>query len=132
MAIATDCDATKGAGPTAASRQFFAIIDDVKDAIYPFIAGLLLGLIPLGILERIGWNIPYLKSKFYGNPTEIPTLVFGYHFHHSLLGLLSIGWGTSSLFNKSRNPYFWLGLGMGIIAAHTVDDGRLIFIEKVK
>lgn len=104
----------------------------MKDVVYPFIAGLLLGIIPFGILEVIGLNVPYFRKKFYGNPADIPTLIYGYHLHHSFLGLLSIGWGLYSVFNKSRNPSFWIGLGIGIIIVHTIIDGKLIFIEKVK
>ena len=104
----------------------------MRNVIYPFIVGLLFGIISFGLLEIIGWNVPYLRQKFYGNPSEIPTLIFGYHIHHSVLGIISIGWGIYSSFSKSRKQYFWIGLGFGIILTHTVADGKLVFIEKIK
>ena len=104
----------------------------MREVIFQFIAGFLFGIIPFGLIEVIGWNIPFFREKFYGNPSEIPTLILGYHVHHSFLGLISIGWGIYSLFTKSDNQFFWIGLGIGIIIAHTVADGKLVFIEKIK
>lgn len=104
----------------------------MNDVIYPFVAGLFLGIILFGILEIIGLKTPFLRRKFYGDPADIPTLIYGYHLHHSVLGLISIGWGFYLMFNKTGNPFFWIGLGIGIIIVHTVVDGKVIFIEKVK
>ncbi len=100
----------------------------MRSFIYPFTKGLLWGLIPLGLFDLIAKNVPYLKQRFYDNPT----LVWGFHFHHSLIGLASIGWGSYAKIHKSNNASFWLGLGVGIIVSHTLIDCRLIFIEKVK
>ncbi len=100
----------------------------MKEVVYPFLKGLFWGLIPFGLLDLIAINVPYLKQQFYDNPT----LIWGLHFHHSLIGLLSIGWGSYAKIHKSNNSSFWLGFGLGVIVAHTIADGRLIFIEKVK
>lgn len=95
---------------------------------YIFIMGLLSGMILFGILDTMGLFIPYFKKNFYDNPK----LIFGYHVHHTVLGLFSIVWGLYSFFNQSKNGYFWIGFGFGTIIIHTIVDRRLVFIEKIK
>lgn len=101
----------------------------MKELVVSLIIGLLIGIIPFGLIEVIGRSIPVLKENFYDNPKQ---LIFGYHIHHSVLGLLSITWGIYSVFQKLNKPFFWIGLGLGMIIIHTIADGRLVFIEKQK
>ncbi len=101
----------------------------MKEILASLITGFLWGLIPFGLLEVMGWKVPFIRRNFYENPKH---LVFGYHIHHSVLGILSIVWGIYSLFSKSGNPYFLIGLGLGIIVIHTIADKRLVFIERAK
>ncbi len=85
-----------------------------------FIIGFLVGFIPTLIIDLILKCNKSLRKKYWDNPR----LIFGYHFHHSLIGLLLlvIGFFTSILL---------LGVGLGIIVSHTISDRRLIFIEKI-
>jgi hypothetical protein len=107
-------------------------MDDMEDVVYQFIMGLLIGIIPFGLIEFIGWNVPSLRKKFYGKPKDNPTLIFGYHVHHTVLGLLSLIWGLYLFSTQSDNSFFLIGLGIGMIIIHTVAHKKLVFIEKVK
>ena len=88
------------------------------------IAGLLIGLITTSFIEVIIFNVPYLRENYWDNPK----LIFGYHFHHSLLGLLFVITGLFAPLKKNRRLLL-IGIGLGIIIIHTISDGRLIFIE---
>ncbi len=101
----------------------------MKEILTTFFIGLVFGIIPFGLIEVIGKSVPLLKENFYDNPKQ---LILGYHVHHTVLGLISIVWGIYSILQKSSKPYFWIGLGLGMIIIHTIADGRLVFIEKQK
>jgi len=88
--------------------------------IWPFVNGLILGLVATAIWEVSMYFIPFLKNKYWDKPTRI----FGYHVHHSVFGLLGIMVGILIV------RWYVVGLGVGIIVIHTIGDGRLVFIEK--
>lgn len=77
--------------------------------------GLLLGLIITYLLQ---------KRKFLKKNTLI---ISGYHIHHSVLGVLLILIGLILSTN-----YFLIGIGIGIIIAHTIANKELLFINKIK
>lgn len=82
--------------------------------------GLIIGLFLTGLFEYI---IYFNFQNIWNNPK----MYFGYHVHHSVLGLVSIVIGLIFL-KKLKIAYFLIGLGLGIILIHTITDGRLIFI----
>lgn len=83
--------------------------------------GLIIGLFFTGLFEFI----VYFNFK---NVWDNPQTYFGYHIHHSVVGLISIIIGLFFI-NRLRVAYFLVGLGLGIIILHTITDGRLVFIE---
>ena len=72
--------------------------------------------------------VPYFRKNFYDNPK----LVFGFHVHHTVLGLFLVIYGFYSTFSDSKFGWFWIGFGLGTIVIHTIVDRRLVFIEKKK
>lgn len=90
-----------------------------------FVKGLFTGLVGTSVFEAILYSVPYLRTNFWDNPK----LIYGHHFHHSILGLLFILFGLFYFKKKLHRGLFLIGLGFGIIIIHTVSDGRLIFIE---
>ena len=90
-----------------------------------FLLGLLIGIVATGLLEGVVFSDQTLKEKFWDNPG----IIFGYHVHHSTLGILGIITGFILLFRRSHAAYLLLGIGLGIIIIHTITDGRLVFIE---
>jgi len=84
-------------------------------------AGIVLGLSITMFLE-------YMIYLIFQNFWYHPKMYFGYHIHHSVYGLLIMAVGMF-LYTKPRAFYLFMGLGLGIIVAHTLNDGRLVFIE---
>jgi hypothetical protein len=57
----------------------------------------------------------------------------GFHVHQSAFGLIIVLLGGIFAMLKHRNQgALWIGIGIGIIAIHTLLDGRLIFIEHMR
>jgi hypothetical protein len=85
------------------------------------VLGFIIGFLTFYLLETVAFRIQRMKQRFWDNPP----LIHGYHVHHSFYGLVIsfIGiFGFPILF----------GFGLGMIAAHTLIDKRLVFIEKQK
>lgn len=106
----------------------FTALDDITAGNEPSLTGeylTLLLIFPIfGYLLGNFWL--FLAHKFKKDLTQF-TRLRGYHFHHSMLGLLMI---ISSFFLYP--PWFRVivaGLGVGIFIHHTVTEG-LIFITK--
>jgi hypothetical protein len=72
--------------------------------------------------------IEYLLYLKFVDLWENPITYYGYHVHHSVYGLLSMCFGLFFI-KKPRLFYFLMGLGVGIIIAHTINDGRFVFID---
>jgi hypothetical protein len=83
------------------------------------LCGFIVGLIASGIFESIFLFIPILRINYWDNPK----LIFGYHFHHSILGLIVIFIG---IYKKLS---FLIGFGIGIIFVHTITDGNFVFVN---
>lgn len=68
-----------------------------------------------------------LRERYY----KRHEILFGYHVHHSTVGLLVIG-ASIVLFLLDKEILFLvtLGIGMGIIVMHTISSRRFVFIEK--
>lgn len=89
-----------------------------------FIKGLIIGGLITGLIEGVG----YLFFKHYW---DHPKLVFGYHIHHTVLGLflIVIGIPMFILNFHSALSLFSVGFGTGMIISHTITGG-FVFIEK--
>lgn len=95
---------------------------------FDFIVGLLCGAVLTLIFEWVLQSNKHLKKHFWDNHKAI----FGYHFHHSTYGLLLCVAALFFLFFDESLSYLLLGIGTGIISAHTYTDKRLVFVEKSK
>jgi len=85
--------------------------------------GILIGL----AFDFITLNISSFKETFWMNPSGF----FGYKFHHSFFALGLLVFGIVLVYFKKPSGYYWIGISLGLIIAHTIGDGRLIFIEKL-
>ena len=94
--------------------------------LYQFLIGFLGGIFLFGLIEAILWFVPGLRKNVWNNPK----LIFGYHVHHSVYGLISILLGLCLFVAKSDKAIFWVGFGLGTILIHTITGG-FVFIEKV-
>lgn len=94
----------------------------------PFIFWLFIGMTSTLIFEKIILSNKRLKNEFWDNPKT----VFGYHFHHSTLGLILLIIGIIIFLYGSTLGVSLAGFGLGIIIVHTYTDRELIFIEKSK
>ncbi len=93
-----------------------------------FILGLFIGIFVTWLIETILQKISFLRKKFWDNHKPI----LGYHIHHSILGLPFLAVGLFALYYPFTNALFFLGLGIGIIALHTITAKHFTFIEKSK
>ena len=58
-------------------------------------------------------------------------ILFGYHVHHSTIGLLLVALSiVLFLLNKESHSLAVLGIGAGVILMHTISSRRFVFIEK--
>ena len=58
-------------------------------------------------------------------------ILFGYHVHHSTIGLLLVFLSGVLLFlDKPQGAALMFGVGIGIIIMHTISSKRFIFIER--
>lgn len=85
--------------------------------------GFVLGFLILTVIEILLSRNKVLRKKYWDNPR----LVYGYHIHHSTLGLVLV---VTGLIVKNSIGQVLIGLGVAIIIVHTLFDGRLVFIEK--
>jgi hypothetical protein len=58
-----------------------------------------------------------------------PWITVGYHIHHSVFGVLVIVIGIVAAIRRFKSAWYLVGIGLGIIAMHTLTDGRFIFLE---
>lgn len=80
--------------------------------------GLLLGLIITYAFQEIKILLRILKQH--------TLIISGYHIHHSVLGVILIL--IALIFIRP----FLIGLGLGIIIAHTISNKEFLLIEKMK
>lgn len=94
-----------------------------------FLIGFLLGIIATWLFEVVLKTNKKLKNRYYRHHE----ILFGYHVHHSLYGILFIIISIILFFqNQKQAALFWLAFGIGIIILHTISSGRFVFIEKQK
>ncbi len=60
-----------------------------------------------------------------------PWTIAGYHIHHSVFGVLAILIGAAATIRHLKSAWYLVGIGVGIIAMHTLTDGRFIFLEYI-
>ena len=97
--------------------------------IFLILESFIFGVAITWIFEQILKDNKKLRAKYYRHHE----ILFGFHVHHSIYGLVAI---IISLFyffiNNGHYGIFWFVLGFGIIFEHTLSDGRFVFIEKQK
>jgi len=81
----------------------------------------------VGIAVTFGLEFIFVSNKKFKNTFwDHPVTIYGYKIHHSTYGLLFIALGL--IFSGLR--IFLIGLGLGVIIAHTISDKRFVFVEK--
>ena len=92
-----------------------------------FIENILMGILATWIFEFILQNNKKLRDRYYRRHE----VLFGYHVHHSTIGLLVMAAG--GIFFLSGNFLTGIGMigfGIGIIMMHTISSRRFVFIER--
>ena len=91
-----------------------------------FLIGLLIGISVTWLLELLLYKHPLLCEQVYDNPITF----FGYHVHHSTVGLGCVMFALERPNTVSPYNLLVVGIGVGVIMMHTVNEGRLVFAEK--
>lgn len=77
-------------------------------------------------MELALYSHPLLRQRVWDNPITF----FGYHFHHSTFGLGFVVFGLEKPMAQSLENILLIGIGIGIILMHTINEGRFVFAEK--
>jgi len=98
----------------------------MKNKLSSFLKGTSCGIAVATLFDFVSYYIPSLKRRFW----DEPPLLYGLHFHHSLVGLLLIICGAMCILGAKtkQTGLLLIGFGLGIILVHTITDGRLIFL----
>ena len=92
-----------------------------------FLTSLLIGVFITFVFELILKTNKKLRDRYYRRHE----ILFGYHVHHSTIGVLLIVVSVILfLLNKGSYSLSMLGIGTGVIIMHTISSRRFVFIEK--
>jgi hypothetical protein len=95
--------------------------------IFLALEGVITGLIITYIFEFILKHNRKLRDRYYRHHE----ILFGFHLHHSLYGLLAIFVSIYLFFSNNISPAIFVSsMGIGIIALHTITSKRFVFIER--
>ena len=99
------------------------------ETILTFIISIFCGIVTTLAFEFSLKTNKKLRNRYY-NRHEI---LFGYHSHHSIYGLVLFAFAIVSLtLNQKMSALIMFGAGIGIILMHTISEGRFVFAEKQK
>ncbi len=92
-----------------------------------FVLNIIIGIAATWIFEFILKTNRKLRERYY----KRHEILFGYHVHHSTIGLLFLA-ASVILFLLGEISSFLMisGIGIGIIIMHTISSHRFVFIEK--
>jgi hypothetical protein len=94
-----------------------------------FLFGLLGGILLTWIFELVLKTNKKLKHRYYMHHE----IIFGYHVHHSVYGLIFLLVSLIYFFSHQTVSFiFCVGMGVGIILEHTVSERRFVFVNKWK
>lgn len=97
------------------------------DIIFVFLMNIVLGIIATWVFEFILKTNKRLRDRYYRRHE----ILFGYHVHHSTVGLIMIVGGSALLGLYGASLTLGMaGFGIGIIIMHTISSGRFVFIER--
>lgn len=92
-----------------------------------FLLNVLIGTMATWIFELILQTNKKLRDRYYRRHE----VLFGYHVHHSTIGLLVIVVGVFAFIYSTPAVSLGLaGFGVGIILMHTISSRRFVFIER--
>lgn len=92
-----------------------------------FLVNFIMGMFSTWIFELILKTNKKLRDRYYRRHE----VLFGYHVHHSTIGLIIIAaGGIMFLSNRSLLALAMVGFGIGIIIIHTISSKRFVFVEK--
>lgn len=99
------------------------------DIIYIILQGFFAGIVATWLFELILKNNKRLRNRYYHHHA----VLFGYHVHHSLYGLIAIVAAVILFaFHQDIDATLLLWFGIGVITVHTFSDGKFVFIEKFR
>lgn len=86
-----------------------------------------MGTFTTWIFEFILKTNKKLRDRYYRRHE----ILFGYHVHHSIMGLAVIAFGGVAFLPYGADVALSMaGFGIGIIIMHTISSKRFIFIER--
>jgi hypothetical protein len=89
--------------------------------------GIIYGIAATLLFEFILKTNKKLRHRYYSHHE----ILFGYHIHHSMYGLMFILVAVILYTNKDiPDALFCASFGVGIIIQHTISDRKFVFIEK--
>jgi len=92
-----------------------------------FLVNILMGVIVTRVFELILKTNKKLRDRYYRRHE----ILFGYHVHHSAIGLVIIALGgIVFLTDRPSMALGMAGFGIGIIIMHTISSRRFVFAEK--
>lgn len=92
-----------------------------------FTLNVIIGILATWVFELILKTNRKLRDKYYRRHE----ILFGYHVHHSTIGLAIIAFGgVSFLSGRPSLALALAGLGIGIIIMHTISSRRFVFMER--
>ncbi len=91
-----------------------------------FLTATFIGVLITIVFEFILQTNKKLRDKYYRRHK----ILFGYHVHHSTVGLLMVVLGLLLFTSHAVAAFNSIGLGVGIIIMHTISSKRFVFIEK--
>jgi len=95
--------------------------------VFIFLTNIFIGIALTFVFELILKTNRKLRERYYTRHE----ILFGYHVHHSTVGLLVMGASVVLfLLDKEMSSLVSLGIGAGIIIMHTISSRRFVFIEK--
>lgn len=95
--------------------------------IIAFLVSTIIGIIATFFFELVLKSNRKLRQRYYVHHE----ILFGYHVHHSTVGLLFMILSVVLfLLRHPASAVAMVGIGLGIIVMHTISSGRFVFIEK--
>lgn len=94
---------------------------------YLFFTNIVMGIMATWIFELILQTNKKLRDRYYRRHE----VLFGYHVHHSTIGLIVIALsGVLFILYGAPIALGAAGFGIGIIVMHTISSKRFVFIER--
>ena len=92
-----------------------------------FLLTTVIGILATWVFELILQTNKKLQERYYRRHE----ILFGYHVHHSTIGLVVIALGGITFLPYGADVALSMaGFGIGIITMHTISSKRFVFVER--